>query len=872
MSPSPINSSPGAPHWIKPTHGLKGRGQGYDFHDNVSLQQATDGGGYDSGHAVNMNGEVTFEMPLLNIGHGAVYDLNLIRKSGTVGRYELWLEFDDTKSTGLIGEIRSEIEHGFPVTKIDYDITTLNPHIEQDILDPKRYKVVFEDGMARVTIKAIVTYRTSVRDKRAVVLQKPYTYWVEERYNVWAGDDERKKMVDEEPWKSDPTQLPGCEGTDGQREDFLFERRNIEVANDACFVDRHSPAYDYRPEVKQHWAWYQVKSLPLPEFFMDPVSVGSPAVAPYKDWVNVKSFWNHDNMQYTVGSTREVIAITRVYALSQGGTPLGRTGHPSLDVLPCCKSVTGRCEGDPKGAHFSRDPIWVGKIAGDPPDEPGYKGLNMHVVGLKDVWSNDFEFKWSPNNEYHSDYESYRVDVFNTTPADLWPARTYDYKWKTPEAGNVMMLGSKFGDIQLGSNVLSVMFNWIGTPMSTVFRERKLYAIDEAYGMNAGLITHGEAMERFPAYGFETWVGRTGGNYGWAPWSNFHGRGMTRGTTYPFGYNNIVDRVAEWYSRKPDIGSLFYHEPTQVGKTGRGEGGTSSTLYDISSLVHEDHTYDKNRDLRAYYMCCTDHVDKKMTLKLSKVNDADEIRVGGAAEHTVTIDKSAPYNVAFHARYDTNVHPNYGVPNVKVFNDYQSWEDEPSADSITKQLFVADGASVYSPVLFLSLTAGGNTGGSFPSAGIPALGKNKTTPVLITSIQSITETATYQTPLTVEVMYTNIGGDDAILSLDNDTDNNLVVNGFRSQKNLRYGPTTTGGYSGDKINDCTWEFEAGARVDTVNTNSVFLSANESVIVKYTFAAQSENQDGYNVYHPYTFNRGVLWGGPDLNKIDFAITY
>ena len=77
---TPLTVPSGSPHWVTPSHGIISRGPGYDFHDPVSLQQATGTGGYDSGNAITQYGTVEFQDTIVNVSHGTVYDLDILRK------------------------------------------------------------------------------------------------------------------------------------------------------------------------------------------------------------------------------------------------------------------------------------------------------------------------------------------------------------------------------------------------------------------------------------------------------------------------------------------------------------------------------------------------------------------------------------------------------------------------------------------------------------------------------------------------------------------------------------------------------------------------------------------------------------------------
>lgn len=862
-----VSSQPGAPHWVTPAHGLRGPGQGYDFHDNVSLQSADELGAYESGHAIDMYGEVTFEKPRVDVAHGGLYDLNILRRYGSQGTYSFWITVDTDFSRGLVGDINSGVEHGFHVCLIDLDLGTQSKpgELMQDPMNPNRYMITFHEGEVKKTIRAICAYRTAVRWYRPVILQKPYTYWVNERFHAYAGDDEDELMKTQEPWKSNPDQLVGCEGSTNAVK-FTYKLQNIELVDKASFLDEKSNAYEYRPEVNQHWTWYQLKSLPVPHYFIDPTVLGSPSVPDKERWVDRYSFYSHEGIEYTIGTTRECVAITRVYVHSQGGISAGRTGSPVLDQLPCCRDRTGKCESDSKGSYFSRDDIWEGGIGVEPPRTPGYRGINIHRVGLKDVWSDQFDFKYSPTDEYHSDYESRRLEVWNASSFDLWN-RTYSTEWKNYGAGQVYLLGSKPDYIDLGQNVISLSFNWVGTDRNTLPDQYTKRSIDEDFALNGTLSGFAKAFDRFPYKLYESWVAQTGDHYGWAPFDNYNGRASTSGINYPHGENTIVNQLVSWYrSDKQPVTSWAFHQNLKMDFPGRGEDGMSNTLYDVSSLVHEPESYTKNRDLLGYYMCCIDHVNKKIRLNLSKVNEQDPVKIGRHAQHTVSIDKSTPYNIQQHSLYDTNVNPNFAMRPVKLPVAYQSWDDTPLAPSLTEQLFSRLGSNKFSPVLFLSLSGGANEGGSRPGNDIPTP-QPRSTPVLRRSLERVTDTVDLSGYKSWIVAYSNVGGDHAQL---------VLAPQFQSTSNTVYGTLTAPGpggtistiASGDKLDDFSWVYDGPVRTDWMQTNVVNLSASETIYVKYTVNCDTLNPAGYNVFHQYQFDRGVLYGG----QVNFRTTF
>ena len=183
---TPLTVAPGDPHWSKPEHNQHDVDQGYDYHDPVSLQQ----GGYTTGGALTMFGKVGFEpgQAVMNVDHGTIYDLILTRRYGTQGTYDFVISMDLNNSTGVVGDFRSSVEHGFDICKVDLDMTTLNTEVTA--MNNGRFRVRMKDGEARKELKVIVPYRTAVRTFDAVELEKEFTYWVKEKAYSFAGYDE----------------------------------------------------------------------------------------------------------------------------------------------------------------------------------------------------------------------------------------------------------------------------------------------------------------------------------------------------------------------------------------------------------------------------------------------------------------------------------------------------------------------------------------------------------------------------------------------------------------------------------------------------------------------------------------------------------
>lgn len=183
---TPLTVAPGDPHWSEPEHDQRSMEQLYDYHDPVSLQQ----GGYTTGGALTMFGKVGFEpgQAVMNVDHGTIYDMILTRRYGTQGTFDFVVSQDMKNSNGVLGDFRTDVEHGFDICKVDMDMTTLNDEVTA--MSNNRFRVRMKDGEARKVLRVIVPYRTAVRTFDAVELEKEFTYWVKEKSYSFAGYNE----------------------------------------------------------------------------------------------------------------------------------------------------------------------------------------------------------------------------------------------------------------------------------------------------------------------------------------------------------------------------------------------------------------------------------------------------------------------------------------------------------------------------------------------------------------------------------------------------------------------------------------------------------------------------------------------------------
>ena len=282
---------------------------------------------------------------------------------------------------------------------------------------------------------------------------------------------------------------------------------------------------------------------------------------------------------------------------------------------------------------------------------------------------------------------------------------------------------------------------------------------------------------------------------------------------------------------------------TGDGSPGHGEDGTSRYLYDCSDIVHPLSSYEVNdNNLKGHYLCCTDHVDTHITLKLEKKKDSDQFDLGEISMKLL-INKVDDYDIRNHSAYDRRALPDHEIAVGPTYNMYQEWDATPTNASVTDRLFTSIGANTSSPVLFLGLTAAVIPGGSLtnPNADPEPLPANiviSPNTTLVDDTVSKGDTATYA------YTFTNIGEQTGILKISNT---------FTPEKGV-YTDGGLGNFTGDKVIDWSRTIQQPYQIGPSGfANTVSLSAGASVDVSIDLASTTDNPAGYVVSLNYTID-------------------
>ena len=881
---TPLSVVPGDPHWAyKNKHGQRNHGQGYDYHDPTDLQTA-DPTGYKSGNAITMYGRVGFrpDQAVVATEHGTIHTLHMTRRYGTQGTFDFFIYFDPDRSTGVPGDFRTGIEHGFNVCRVDLDLSTLNDGVTAE--GPGKWRVRFYDGEFHKPLQAIVPFRTTVRDMRPVTLIDDYTYLISEHYTVTAGHTQDKRTIPPGVEKR-----LGHEAADDWNVDFTIDQvkgvydefsMSDEKINDNDYQNYDRYLHNY---VERLDTTYQVKSLPLPTSFVDPL-VGIPEKEYWKNTYVV-----HDNipLSYTVGRSFYAVVIYRVYTRHRNLTSPNASWIHRFGQLLMWDFSGSIASADPP-THV--EPQYTQTAETWEYTDFGRGGYGWFVAGSDKTWRNGIDLLYSANGEQfpHSGYQSITYYEFSDVTSNPFNVQSYD-SYINRDSGTVIGMPS-LKHKQLDSTSYNVLFMDIGTDSSTLPNSLQYVALP-------GIIPETEIIHpaipakdgnskpvfSMPTYGYDRQTSSQEAipspRYA-KPFRSYRGNIRNgRGSPYydetPYrvdaydGYdpNSPMDSQGMWYGPVTyDPPSWLTHDEANVGKPGMGEDGTSSILYSVSALVHKPEELKRNNELKGYYKCCNEHVDKEIRLVLEKANELDPVGLDEQTTSHMFINKQPAYNVKQHALYDNTVVEHHAMDPVPVMKSFTSWGDEPQDPPVVEQLFVPEGAINTSQVQFLSLSAGTLDGGTKPPNRVPTPSPIKQAKLVITPSTAVQDFVTRNTAKTWTRRFQNTGAGDFPVYL------NSVGNGFISSRNEPYKEgldTTTNTITaeGDKLTDWSWTIigsNGTSKWRTIdNDPSTFmLSANEYVDVAYS----SENTslaDGYAVESKYRAQlpapAGVVFG-------------
>jgi len=790
---TPLSVVPGVPHWRQTDHDQVDIGQGYDFHDPVSLQIGGESA-YKTGTAISMFGKVGFrsDQAVINTDHGRIYELEITRKYGTQGTYDFYIKYDQPASTGFPGDFRTGVEHGFDVCKVDLDLTTLNSQVTAE---NGAYRIRMETGRSRMILRAIAPYRTKVRTHDPVVLQKPLTYWVREKFNAHVG-------VDEVALGASYTGGEGCKPS--------LNNIGLSVAEEgfskAIDLNGFPTPSVLRNNVTQDNTTYTALTLPVPQSFIEP-NVGIPEKEYWRDQFSI---YEYENLKYTIGNSFDCHIFSRIY---------GRHSHYRDTQSP-------KNTGPAIGNIFNNENQNV---------VTGLKMYNGFVAPASAGWTDEFIYKVSKPNRYTTSYQSAKRPAFTCTKSDFWSVDYTDYV--NEALGELILLENPVEHVGIDSG-FNAMWNHHGVDSSTVSDNILTRYVD-----GTSLPATNKYVSTFYVNKHQTYHKYCGGENYWK-WTTQAMKAWA---------DNVV------------LGDWAVHNPSLINTAGVGEGGTSSVLYDLSSLSHPASSYEKNDTLKGFYKCCTDHTDREVVLTIEKVDLNDPVEMDKTTRSTTYINKSTTYDVSLHALYDNTVEVDHSMPPGAIFIAGQAWDDTPAGDSLTKSLFVPEGADVLSPVQFLSLSAGALAGGSRPrnklKPPVPKIGPKLQYIPGIDFVDNLGINSTKE----YTIQYKNIGEQELTLQFQS------TGGGIASITGTAYDSTSTPP-SGDKLDDWSWNIQSPYRTDTTNQpNTVALSADEMVYVKYTVNVQTGNPDGYGVMHPYQLNLGPLYGGISDHEVTFNIS-
>ena len=901
---TPLSVSPGVPHWKQTDHNQVDTGQGYDYHDPVSLQIGGESG-YKTGTAISMYGKVGFrtDQSVINTDHGRIIYLEITRKYGTQGTFDFLISYNSIKSTGLLGDIRSDTEHGFDICKVDVDLLTLNPQVSAE---GRKFRIRMLEGHSRMTLKVIAPYRTTVRTMDPVILEKPYTYLVNERTDMWAGFNEATLNPDKRfammkqgqggqlaqstrfSWESlQPRNYSGSfhdwpsvvseTWTTGSYSETLqiaeTDVSHLENARNWAWYGTYphtnhpgTKLGHLKPEVKQYHTKYQVLTLPVPIGFIDP-PVGIPS---YEQWRGIFNIFEHAEVKYTIGITSDVMVYTRMYVAPP----------TNIEPYPAWGNIAA-------GIFYTMHPGSPGSRGGgvETITNSHYRGYGYPLTGPS-AWG--IPIDPADVTDYTDVDAKYEMLTYRTGK----PVATHPQWCTTGMLAQVFLAGS--------DNSWETLYDFVYNPTNsngqTGFESVKITpfdssptdfwtrdytgAINEAQGDLMLLETEPEHTPI--AGGFNAMFNYIGTDiksikdervtYSSSVSSvdlsfaacNHHRYTASNRMNWPHEFERDILNYATPVYKNWTNPTWLDHDLTKAAVPGMGEGNTSSVLYDLQGLVHPLTSYESNRDkLKGYYKSCIDHQDKEVVLSIEKANENDPVQLDETTISTTYINKTTTYDVSLHGEYDDTVNIQHAMPpGGNIFEAYQAWDATPKASSVIDQLFVSDGADSNNQVLFLSLSAGALTGGTKPKnkipKPIPKVGpKLSVSPNVVDSIKSPSLPGQ---PAVYNQVFKNVGEGELTLTFNNKHTGAIWYRGIISQTDTAYDSTSIPP-SGDKIDDFEWVFSPGKRPDgTGASNTVALSAEEQVTVSYTLSASTLNPDGYRVKHSYQINYGPLYGG------------
>ena len=289
-----------------------------------------------------------------------------------------------------------------------------------------------------------------------------------------------------------------------------------------------------------------------------------------------------------------------------------------------------------------------------------------------------------------------------------------------------------------------------------------------------------------------------------------------------------------------------------LGSSGHGEQGKSRVLYDMRDITHPLSSYDMNDDnLKGYYTCCVDHIDRVVDLQISKLNEEDPVNLG-VVDAQINIVHATGYDPTKHESYDYRIKGDSRIEIGPTFATNDDWDGTPTAPSVTDRLFTADGSLPTNPVVFLGFSKGATPGGN-PENPVPDPPKRpallRMNPLMNRDTFNVPTTVNPSVPYNRVRTFQNVGESDLVLRLPYEFTAVVPENFEDSQVSFK----------GDDPSFWTWKYidvETGAEFPGLSRpsnnrpgpsglhNTVSLSAGEKIAIQYQLNGRSEQRMPY----------------------------
>ena len=663
---TPTSNIPvGEPVWNKKAHDQDRFDQGYDWGDPVSFLRGntTKEGGYSSGNAIDRFGEFSLTQSVYNVKHGEIIEFVITRKGGDMGEFEFTIKKDTEPfvgrpdpNTGFIGNYRTSVQDGFYKCDVDLDLYSLMQDRDDVVWDDvtSTLYIYFKDKEAEKRLYFLVPYRTQIQGMLPDVLERDFTYQVDE-YEL----------------------LDIRNMDDADRPDVKMIGSPVD-----CQHGRVTPT----DTTLNRKLGYKVYSLPVPQFFTEQQGENPAEIDSYNGVLFNR--YPFTSREYTCGLTRSV----------EGSLiSIGDTTTATDEVTACLSGVPesyGKFGQD--ADNFAHNTIY-NKLSADnngilllpftdvlgmkePLSETTQQAIDNNLLIPVSAFEFGYKFKTGlddPESAHYkrfTQYESYKVTT-GQTPEQLdivtlyrnAPGGVSDFVSLEIPQDHVQQTGDLATTI---GNIKHVMFTNVGVDPTKINPITHYMKYEDA--------AHRTDLS-FPQ------------RLGTSLVQTFSGSLVNEISGFAGAWNIGTDVNSE-IGATDLIDSWTEHDISKTKRIGAGESGTSNILYNLSALTHDYEDMWKLNDLnlRAYYMTCFDHQSKKIYLEFDSTQD-DPVMQFDVTRCVINIDKTEPYDVRKHAIYDDTVYPSrqmkHGEGLSASYVTGQDYAEPPRGENLLYRLF-----------------------------------------------------------------------------------------------------------------------------------------------------------------------------------------